>query len=254
VLPPGSVLATHADERRAPGVVVLVSPDDGVSSAVRAQLSAQGWTVSAFEDARRALEATGPEVHVADAMVLDLHLADTGALELLHAVRAKDPELSVVLVAEPSALERAEEASRGEAHELLTKPLTSGRHLATAVARAVERTRLLRGLRALEGQLGQPARGSPRRTLSEAKAFELPFGTAKASMIEAFERRYVQRLLEKVGGNVAEAARAAGLEKSNFRRLLRRHRISAREYRQAGRASALAEVPATLSPPARNRG
>ena len=48
--------------------------------------------------------------------------------------------------------------------------------------------------------------------------FLLPLAEAKA----AFERDYVKRLLERVGGNPLQAARLAGLDRSNFRRLLKR--------------------------------
>ncbi|MCB9728929.1 MAG: sigma-54-dependent Fis family transcriptional regulator, partial [Deltaproteobacteria bacterium] len=51
----------------------------------------------------------------------------------------------------------------------------------------------------------------------------LPFQAAKNQAIEAFEARYVREALERTGGNVSEAARLAGLDRSNFRRLARRH-------------------------------
>ena len=46
-----------------------------------------------------------------------------------------------------------------------------------------------------------------------------------------FERRYVQSALVRAGGNVAEAARVAGLDRSNFRRLLRRLGVTAAGFR-----------------------
>jgi DNA-binding NtrC family response regulator len=50
----------------------------------------------------------------------------------------------------------------------------------------------------------------------------LPFAEAKAVAVERFERSYLRRLLDQ-NGSVAAAARAAGLDRANFRRLLRRH-------------------------------
>jgi DNA-binding NtrC family response regulator len=55
---------------------------------------------------------------------------------------------------------------------------------------------------------------------------DVPFAEAKISAVNAFERRYVDLLLERVGGNVTEAARRAGLDKANFRRLMRRNGVS----------------------------
>jgi two-component system response regulator HydG len=39
---------------------------------------------------------------------------------------------------------------------------------------------------------------------------------------EAFERSYVQRALDAAGGNITDAAQIAGIDRSNFRRLMRR--------------------------------
>src|SRR5262249_22263045 len=49
----------------------------------------------------------------------------------------------------------------------------------------------------------------------------LPFAQAKALAIGAFERRYLTTLLEKNAGNITAAALAAGMDRSNFRRLLK---------------------------------
>jgi two-component system response regulator HydG len=43
--------------------------------------------------------------------------------------------------------------------------------------------------------------------------------------MRAFERRYLSALLEKNGHNVSSAARAAGVDRSNFRRLLKQYDV-----------------------------
>ncbi|MHB8876835.1 MAG: sigma-54-dependent transcriptional regulator, partial [Myxococcaceae bacterium] len=48
----------------------------------------------------------------------------------------------------------------------------------------------------------------------------LPYAQAKKLAMRAFERRYLSVLLERSGNNVSSAARAAGVDRSNFRRLL----------------------------------
>jgi two-component system response regulator HydG len=60
----------------------------------------------------------------------------------------------------------------------------------------------------------------------------LPFAAAKQAAITAFERSYVAGALTRSHGSVAEAARLCGLDKSNFRRLIRRHRIDVAPYRR----------------------
>jgi two-component system, NtrC family, response regulator HydG len=51
----------------------------------------------------------------------------------------------------------------------------------------------------------------------------LPYPEAKKRLLRDFDRAYASQLLERAGGNVSEAARKAGLDRSNFRRVLRRH-------------------------------
>jgi len=52
-----------------------------------------------------------------------------------------------------------------------------------------------------------------------------PFSEARRETIERFERTYLTDVLQRAGGKVAEAARLAGIDRSNFRRLLVRYRI-----------------------------
>jgi two-component system response regulator GlrR len=58
---------------------------------------------------------------------------------------------------------------------------------------------------------------------------ELPLAEARSRLVEDFERRYVQRLLQANGGKVSEVARAAGVDRGYIYRLMRRYRLSAHE-------------------------
>ena len=60
-------------------------------------------------------------------------------------------------------------------------------------------------------------------TPSGSRAPMVPsFHRAKEAAVAAFERGYVSMLLETTGGNVNRAAKMAGMDKSNFRKLVRR--------------------------------
>jgi two-component system response regulator HydG len=50
----------------------------------------------------------------------------------------------------------------------------------------------------------------------------LPYAEARRRALLAFEQGYVRALLDRNGGNISRAARAAGLDRSNFKRVLRR--------------------------------
>jgi DNA-binding NtrC family response regulator len=51
---------------------------------------------------------------------------------------------------------------------------------------------------------------------------DLPFRDAKARALANFETAYFRAVLDRADGNVSEAARKAGLDRSNFRRAARR--------------------------------
>ena len=53
----------------------------------------------------------------------------------------------------------------------------------------------------------------------------LPFKDAKEQLIEAFEREYLLDLLDRHGGNVSRAARAAHMDRKSITRLMKKHGI-----------------------------
>ncbi len=54
---------------------------------------------------------------------------------------------------------------------------------------------------------------------------------AGRKVMHAFRRNYLHRLMLKFSGNLTQAARIAGLDRANLRRLLRAHGINADDYR-----------------------
>ena len=83
---------------------------------------------------------------------------------------------------------------------------------------------------------GRPSNGAPADTQSAAGGdaashglFELPYREAKERSLEAFETAYFEGLLERTQGNVSEAARQAGLDRSNFRRAVKRAGVRVRD-------------------------
>jgi DNA-binding NtrC family response regulator len=60
--------------------------------------------------------------------------------------------------------------------------------------------------------------------LAGSDVLELPYGEAKERAVAAFDVAYVERRMKRTAGNVSEAARLAGMDRSNFRRLLKKVR------------------------------
>ncbi len=55
-----------------------------------------------------------------------------------------------------------------------------------------------------------------------AGLLDLPYRDAKQRAMDAFDEAYFDAILKRAGGNVSEAARQAGLDRSNFRRAAKR--------------------------------
>jgi DNA-binding NtrC family response regulator len=66
------------------------------------------------------------------------------------------------------------------------------------------------------------AAGSPGDPFAELA--EQPYAEAKKRILAQFDETYTRELLQRASGNMSEAARRAGLDRSNFRRLLKRCR------------------------------
>lgn len=71
---------------------------------------------------------------------------------------------------------------------------------------------------------------SPFQSPGESGAFG--YMELKKRWSDSFEKEYLQAALSRNGGNVSAAAREAKLDRSNFLRLLRRHRLLAQEFRK----------------------
>jgi DNA-binding NtrC family response regulator len=83
---------------------------------------------------------------------------------------------------------------------------------------------------ALDRARAAPARAEPDRDRGDRleadvarTVLELPYRDARGAVTSAFELRYLQRLLERTGGNVSQAARLARMDRSYLLELLARH-------------------------------
>jgi two-component system response regulator GlrR len=95
------------------------------------------------------------------------------------------------------------------------------RELENAIERAAIMTHgELVTLEALPPQLQPRSTGSSSR-LRAAVELSLSFNEAR----QRFERTYIDQVLEESGGNLSQAARRSGMDRSNFRRLLERHGV-----------------------------
>jgi DNA-binding NtrC family response regulator len=69
---------------------------------------------------------------------------------------------------------------------------------------------------------GARASRDPAGLVLPSGLLDLPYRDAKQRAVDAFEVAYFDAVLKRAGGNVSEAARQAGLDRSNFRRAAKR--------------------------------
>jgi two-component system C4-dicarboxylate transport response regulator DctD len=128
--------------------VVVVEDDENVRLGVEQAVALAGLPVRAYESAADALAQVTPGAPVV--IVSDVRMPGMDGLKLLEHVIAIDAQIPVVLISGHADIETAVGAMRTGAYDFIEKPFSS-EHIASRVARAVEKRRLtleVEGLRA----------------------------------------------------------------------------------------------------------
>jgi len=147
---------------------------------------------------------------------------------LLRRILAGGPDRQVVVGVADGAWSDVERARSLGACGFLMAPIRSDDEVRFVAEQAVERRLLLERSELLERALADREASA----VSEAAVSEnarrldvlasLPYREAKVQALGAFERAYFEERLRRAQGNISEAARQAGLDRSNFRRAAKR--------------------------------
>lgn len=147
-----------------PGRVLIVDDEENIRAGLRDLLRQEGFAVRAAATGDDGLALL--ERQPADVAIIDLQMPGISGIELLHAIRTRWPETSVIILTGRGTLETAMQAVREGAHDYLVKPaapaeiltvLESGLHTAR---RRATRARLLSNLRGTLDTL-ETLRGAP---------------------------------------------------------------------------------------------
>jgi two-component system, NtrC family, C4-dicarboxylate transport response regulator DctD len=128
--------------------VIVVEDDENVRLGVEQAVTLAGFPVRAYESAAAALAEVAPGAAVV--IVSDVRMPGIDGLKLLERVVATDAQIPVVLISGHADIATAVGAMRRGAYDFIEKPFSSD-HIASRVARAVEKRRLtleVEGLRA----------------------------------------------------------------------------------------------------------
>ena len=136
---------------------ILIADDDpDILEVLGDRLSAQGYAIETAPDGEAALAALRADPP--DLVVLDLMMPRMGGLEVLERIRSERLEVTALVITAAATVQRAVEAMRNGAYDVLTKPFDP-QQVTFIVRKALEREGLRRRNRFLESQLGQ--RGGP---------------------------------------------------------------------------------------------
>jgi DNA-binding NtrC family response regulator len=132
-----------------PTQVAVIDDDPDLRRLLRTILESRRYAVVEFGQGADAVAGLDPETAV---VCLDLGLGQERGLDVLVQLRARHPDLPVIIVTAAREIETAVNALRSGAHDYVVKPIEPPRFL-QAVANAAEQRRLVARVRDLEEQL-----------------------------------------------------------------------------------------------------
>ncbi|HEY9070422.1 MAG TPA: sigma-54 dependent transcriptional regulator [Candidatus Ozemobacteraceae bacterium] len=125
---------------RAPAILI-VDDEESVRYTLEVVLRSEGYTIVAARSVNEALERISAESF--DLIISDVNMPGASGLDLLDAVRRRDPEALVILITAYGSEALAVDAMKRGAYDYLAKPFAND-DLKLTVRRALERCRLRR--------------------------------------------------------------------------------------------------------------
>jgi DNA-binding NtrC family response regulator len=119
--------------------ILLVEDKDSLRRVLRLTLENAGYTVTEAADAREAMMEIARTPH--RVVLTDLRMPHGTGLDVLHAARAADSDVPVIVMTAFGSIDEAVQAMKDGAHDFLQKPVDSN-HLLLLVERALEQARL----------------------------------------------------------------------------------------------------------------
>jgi len=158
---PGSSVATENIVLNGDGTnprnVLVVDDDEDLLNILAEGLRQEGHQVATASTGAEALERL--EEQLFDLALLDLKLPDTSGLQVLQAVKERNPEAKVVIITGYASLETAVGALKGGANDYVTKPVGM-KELRAIIKKATDGPGLSAALRETEAP-GRLATGVP---------------------------------------------------------------------------------------------
>lgn len=167
--------------------LLVVEDDQRFADTLAAEFRERGYDVTALTEAR---ELAGLDVTDFDYAIVDLRLRDASGLDVVTELKARAPEMRMVVLTGYGSIATAVQATKLGANDYLTKPVDID---------ALERAFLA----------------------DESGHDETPIPEMFPSLYR-HEREYIEYVLAECGGNISQAARRLGLHRQSLQRKLRK--------------------------------
>jgi DNA-binding NtrC family response regulator len=131
--------------------ILIVDDEESTRSGLTTLLAAWGYETETADDGQRGLERA--PVFRPSVVVADLVMPGLSGLDLLRALREELPGTAVVILTGHASIDTAVTAVRDGAYDYLTKPVDP-RRLRMVLAKAIEKTEVIREVTLLRRQLG----------------------------------------------------------------------------------------------------
>jgi len=259
---------TPSDLPAPPGPRILVIDDEeSLRHSLRKALKRAGYVVETAATGREGVDLL--RAGRFDAVVTDVRLPDLSGLDIVALVTETNPGTPILVMTGYGTVDTALEAMRRGARDFLTKPFDTadlvqrlGRELARSGAQEdekrlrveVERKFAPEGYAHVDDELRRaPAaavapdgdrRPGTSPSAPQGAAQDVPGAAGDPLALRdaqrQFEIRYVEDLLSRTGGNVAAAARLAGISRPNFHKKLKVLGVDPARFKDAHRRGRIA--------------
>jgi len=235
--------------------ILVVDDEESLRHSLVKHLRRAGYVVESAANGREGVDRFGSGGF--DAVVTDVRLPDISGLDIAALCTEIDPDVPVLVMTGYGSVESALEAMRRGARDYLQKPFEIADLLRVLereiAARGASRDRKIRaqverrfapdGFAAVETELhrmpaGPEDEGGGAPASDPAAGGGAPGASPPVGLREAqrrFEVRYVEDLLARTGGNVAKAARFAGISRPNFHKKLKTLGVDPARFKAAHR-------------------
>jgi DNA-binding NtrC family response regulator len=148
--------------------ILVVDDETSILNTLQILLRGEGFEVTVAVSGREALERFDDVAP--DVVLTDIRMPGMSGLELLAAVRERDPELPVILMTAQASLQSAMQAVNQGAFYYLQKPFSNG-ELVALCRRAAETRSLKQENRALKREIRRRDDSRARRPVGKNRAF-----------------------------------------------------------------------------------